>query len=248
MSWVLSEAARSASERVASSELPYNGAGPWVSPCVNLETIPGHMLQLIALMRRHHPWIRSVSPIRPCERRRDGTLSMHATGRAADIMVPVQSGLEGAALANWLVENAKSLGVQLVIWDHAVWQGSLPVTRRFTAYTGANPHVDHVHVELTSMPGPLLSPPTAPIAPQLMAFVRAVIAPALNRPGLIATRTRRPSRSWVGAGALAGAGAATAYTLATKRSAPASLAVGAIVGALLGFLVLPATASRTMRY
>lgn len=46
-------------------------------------------------------------------------LSVHGTGRALDVMIPTQGGaadnVKGDAIANWLIENAQSIGVQLII-------------------------------------------------------------------------------------------------------------------------------------
>jgi hypothetical protein len=78
-----------------------------------------------------------------------GGLSVHATGRALDVFVPKTGGqadnTKGDAIANWLVENARELGVQAVIWDRAAWSVR---TKRIGRYTGTHPHNDHVHIEL----------------------------------------------------------------------------------------------------
>lgn len=73
-------------------------------------------------------------------------LSMHGTGRALDIFV---SGAKGDRVASYIVENANALGFQLVIWNRTLWK----VTSgggSSRAYTGPNPHTDHVHAELTA--------------------------------------------------------------------------------------------------
>lgn len=48
-------------------------------------------------------------------------LSVHAIGRAIDLMVPMEAGDAnnglGDPVANWLVENAEFIGIQRVIWD-----------------------------------------------------------------------------------------------------------------------------------
>jgi hypothetical protein len=54
----------------------------------------------------------------------------------------------GDEIGNWLVSHAEYVGIQLVIWDHSVWQASLP-DEKLGPYTGPNPHIDHLHVELT---------------------------------------------------------------------------------------------------
>lgn len=54
-------------------------------------------------------------------------LSVHAIGRAIDLMVPMEAGDAnnglGDPVANWLVENAEFIGIQRVIWDKAYWNG-----------------------------------------------------------------------------------------------------------------------------
>lgn len=76
-------------------------------------------------------------------------LSVHATGRAIDLMVPMTGGdadnTRGDAVANWLVENAEYIGIQRVVWDRAFWNGE----RGFGLLSSASlPHTDHLHVEL----------------------------------------------------------------------------------------------------
>lgn len=78
------------------------------------------------------------------------TLSVHATGRAIDLMVPMAGGdadnTLGDAVAAWLVENAEYIGIQRVVWDRAFWNGE----RGFGLLSSASlPHTDHLHVELS---------------------------------------------------------------------------------------------------
>jgi len=79
-------------------------------------------------------------------------LSVHGTGRAIDIMVPMTGGKANSAvgdrLANFLVENAEAIGVQLVIWNRNSWSPSRN-RPKLRSYTGPVPHIDHVHVELS---------------------------------------------------------------------------------------------------
>lgn len=79
--------------------------------------------------------------------------SVHGTGRALDLFVPVVGGqadnTKGDEVANWLVRNSASIGVQYVIWDRADWSGN-GAGNKMGAYTGPNPHVDHIHVELNT--------------------------------------------------------------------------------------------------
>lgn len=77
--------------------------------------------------------------------------SVHGTGRALDIMIPTIKGKAdntvGDEIANWLVVNAEDLGVQFIVWDQTKWNASYS-SNKAKPYTGPNPHVDHIHVEL----------------------------------------------------------------------------------------------------
>lgn len=79
-------------------------------------------------------------------------MSVHGTGRAVDLFVPLHRGDAdndlGDPVANWLAENAEDLGVQLIIWDRSIWSGSRS-SNKFRRYGGPHPHHDHLHVELT---------------------------------------------------------------------------------------------------
>lgn len=77
--------------------------------------------------------------------------SVHGTGRALDIMIPTIKGKAdntvGDEIANWLVVNAEDIGVQFIVWDQTKWNASYS-SNKAKPYTGPNPHVDHIHVEL----------------------------------------------------------------------------------------------------
>jgi hypothetical protein len=80
---------------------------------------------------------------------RGGTsLSVHAEGRAGDVMVPVVGGghASGNAIAKYLETNADRFGIQRLIWNGRSWNRR---TRTWVAYNGQNPHKDHVHWEIT---------------------------------------------------------------------------------------------------
>lgn len=87
--------------------------------------------------------------------------SMHGTGRALDIFIPRAGGAAdnaaGDPVANWLVENAGDVGVQLVIWDRWKWSRGRS-GRRDSAYGGPHPHDDHIHVEITLDAAAMLTP------------------------------------------------------------------------------------------
>jgi hypothetical protein len=94
-------------------------------------------------------------------------LSIHAVGRALDVMVG-QGSEKGNEIANYFVENATTLGIDLIIWNHTLWKVT-PTGATSRAYTGPNPHTDHVHAEVThavaeSGPGQVDAPTTDPNA------------------------------------------------------------------------------------
>ncbi len=78
------------------------------------------------------------------------SMSVHGTGKALDIMIPTRGGRAnseaGDAVANWLVTHAAEIGVQLLIWNRTTWRSNGNNTNR---YSGPNPHVDHIHAEIT---------------------------------------------------------------------------------------------------
>jgi hypothetical protein len=88
-------------------------------------------------------------------------LSIHAIGRALDVTA---SGSAGDEIANHLVTNAETLGIQLIIWNHTLWKVT-PSGATSRQYTGPNPHTDHVHAEVnsaTAASGPGQADPSAP--------------------------------------------------------------------------------------
>ncbi|MBM4291133.1 MAG: hypothetical protein FJ138_06550, partial [Deltaproteobacteria bacterium] len=86
--------------------------------------------------------------------------SIHAVGRALDIFIPLHGDAAdndlGDPVANYLVEHAQEIGVQRVIWDRTIWNGGAsPETHE---YTGAHPHHDHIHVEISVAASNLMTP------------------------------------------------------------------------------------------
>jgi uncharacterized protein (TIGR03382 family) len=79
-------------------------------------------------------------------------MSVHGSGRALDIMIPLDGGDAdngvGDPIANWLIANSSVIGVQYLVWDRTQWSGSRS-SDRVRPYTGPNPHIDHIHVEIT---------------------------------------------------------------------------------------------------
>lgn len=114
--------------------------------------------------------------------------SVHGTGRALDIMIRTDGGRadngKGDPIAHWLITHATELGVQYIIWDRTSYNSSRS-GRKYRAYTGPNPHVDHLHVELnlagsraaapTPSPMPTETPAPTPATGDNSTFVGATI-------------------------------------------------------------------------
>lgn len=81
-----------------------------------------------------------------CRSVRGGTsLSLHGEGRAFDAGLLVSNPAEkqrGDELFLWAIQNAVNFGFQEVIWNRQIWTPA----RGIRAYTGTNPHTDHVHL------------------------------------------------------------------------------------------------------
>jgi putative cell wall-binding protein len=89
-----------------------------------------------------------------------GAESGHDDGRALDWVMDAADPADravAAAFLDWLTAadrygnshaNARRLGVMYVIWDRRIWR-AYRAADGWTAYTGSNPHTDHVHVSLT---------------------------------------------------------------------------------------------------
>lgn len=86
-----------------------------------------------------------------------GRLSLHGEGRAVDIR-PLDKA-QGDTIAAWLLQNASALNVQEIIWYRKIWSAQHP-NSGWRAYSGVNPHTDHVHVGL-NWDGARGMPPTS---------------------------------------------------------------------------------------
>lgn len=106
---------------------------------------------LMKVILARHPRARNLGIYAPRNVRGAGSLSLHAEGRAGDTGFPMDDGRGSAAgyeLVEELRENAGDLGVQAIIYDRRIWSAKSP-GRKGRPYTGAAPHFDHVHWELT---------------------------------------------------------------------------------------------------
>jgi len=99
-----------------------------------------------------------------------GASGEHKEGRALDFMVfddgtvqkpgPMRPWI-GDAIANYLWEHRKRLGVWYVIWNRriiSIRDNSYGKAGNWNPYTGSNPHIDHVHVSFLNDPPPYVPP------------------------------------------------------------------------------------------
>jgi hypothetical protein len=86
-----------------------------------------------------------------------GEMSIHGTGRALDLFLPLDGGdadnAAGDVIANWLIEHAEEVGVQLIIWHRWMWIADADPGSKSQPYPGLNPHINHIHVELSVQGG-----------------------------------------------------------------------------------------------
>ncbi|MFO0559744.1 MAG: MYXO-CTERM sorting domain-containing protein [Polyangiales bacterium] len=80
-------------------------------------------------------------------------LSVHAIGRAIDVMIPMAGSdadnTLGDQIANWLIENAEYVGVQRVIWDGKYWSGNRVNDHFRDIEANASQHTNHIHLEVS---------------------------------------------------------------------------------------------------
>jgi hypothetical protein len=146
--------APSADALAAGSEIvPYDDVPAWDggAHCSGGFTDGGRTLS--SYLREHFDGISSIGGY-SCRQNtaNPAKMSVHGSGRALDIMIPLSSGAAdndvGDEIANWLIAHSTEIGVQYLIWDRTQWSGSR-TSDRVRPYTGPNPHIDHLHVEIT---------------------------------------------------------------------------------------------------
>jgi len=81
-------------------------------------------------------------------------MSLHAEGRALDWMISAGSKENRRIVQRFInkvsAENfklARAMGLQELIWNHRIWT-SARHAEGWRAYTGPNPHTDHIHIGL----------------------------------------------------------------------------------------------------
>lgn len=160
------------------------GFAPWqaATHCVG-SARPGARA-LMAFILATHPKASSAG-IYACRQVRGGSsMSCHAEGRALDVHFPGHANPAGAALVHQLRPIAAQLGIQAVIFSRTIWSAKSP-GKTGRRYTGANPHYDHVHIELTRSSAEKLTKAT----------VRAVVSGSAPKPAPKPTKHKVGSRT-----------------------------------------------------
>jgi MYXO-CTERM domain-containing protein len=153
--WVIPDDVRASGDE---QFVEFTGAGPWQGE----EGCGGGLLEGTAILREYvgeyFPQAYEIGgySCRPIVGD-PANMSVHATGRALDIMIyPVgyPDGSEadnemGDPIGNWLIVNAERIGIQQIIWDRWLWRAADAPGEKDRAYTGEHPHNDHLHVELS---------------------------------------------------------------------------------------------------
>lgn len=145
--WMLSEALAATGE---AQDVPYDGAPPYADGAncsggstPGARTLRDHLLG-------YFPQIASIGIYNCRVIAGTSSMSLHGVGRALDVMIPTIDGDAdngaGDPIAQFLIENAEALGLQMIIWDGSIWNAAR--SPRHYVYNGSNPHRDHLHIEL----------------------------------------------------------------------------------------------------
>lgn len=143
--------------------VPYTSAGPWVGESGCGGSLLGGTQVLREWLDEAFPQITHLGGYSCRHINGDSSqMSVHATGRALDIHIPLHGGEAdndlGDPVAAWLVEHAEEVGIQYLIWDRWTWSASRSAGSKDRAYGGAHPHHDHLHVELSVDGGAMRTP------------------------------------------------------------------------------------------
>ena len=139
-------------------DVTYTGAGPWTGTSACSGSLTAGAGTLRDWLMVAFPQITSIGGYSCRHINGDSTqTSVHATGRALDIFIPLHAGDAdndlGDPLANWLIEHAEEIGIQFIIWDRWTWGAHRADGDKSRSYGGAHPHHDHLHVELSVQAG-----------------------------------------------------------------------------------------------
>ncbi|RLB50494.1 MAG: hypothetical protein DRJ42_18730 [Deltaproteobacteria bacterium] len=132
----------------------YTSAGAWVGTSGCAPGVTPGAVTLKDWLEDAFPQVRSIGGYSCRSINGDSSrMSVHGTGRALDIMLPLHDGDAdndlGDPIGNYLIEHAEEIGIQYIIWDRWTWNASRAAGSKDRRYGGAHPHHDHLHVELS---------------------------------------------------------------------------------------------------
>lgn len=138
----------------ATMDMAYVGAPAWNGGANCSPGLRAGSKAVSAYVQQHFAGVDHVGGYNCRQIRNSSSMSVHGTGRALDIMIPVladggANNAVGDPIANWLVINAERLGIHLIIWDQASWG---PHRDHYNTALYSNPgfpHKNHLHIELT---------------------------------------------------------------------------------------------------
>ena len=121
----------------------------------NFENTTAGAKALAAYIRGNFEGVRSIGGF-GCRPNSANTsrLSVHGTGRALDVMLPLSGGKAdntlGDKIAEFVIMNATEIGVQTVIWDNTIWSSTNPGVHRYYGDKSnvTLRHEDHLHIEI----------------------------------------------------------------------------------------------------
>lgn len=131
----------------------YDDPGAWRGPdgCSG-----GYTKGAVALSRWIHRRYRNSSSIGGYSCRQNTAApsqnSLHAEGRALDWMISATSATNRKIVGRFIrrvsagnFRLGRAMGIQELIWNRKIWTSSRH-TEGWRAYTGPNPHTDHIHI------------------------------------------------------------------------------------------------------
>lgn len=134
--------------------VPYTGAGSWRGTSGCGGSMSEGAIELKGYLAINFPQISQMGGYN-CRHivGNSSKMSVHATGRALDIHIPLVNGhannASGDVVANWLITHAEEIGVQYIIWDRTQWTASRSAGNKARRYNGSHAHHDHLHIELS---------------------------------------------------------------------------------------------------
>jgi hypothetical protein len=149
--WVLPPNVRAAGEK---QYVRYDAPPPWEGGKNCTGPFTAGAAELADYIRSGFPGVSSIGGYKCRQNTANAAeTSVHGTGRALDITIPMVQGRANSAvgdpIANWLVQNAEAIGIQLVIWNRTQWKPYVTSGPKVSEYRGPNPHTDHIHAEIT---------------------------------------------------------------------------------------------------